>query len=49
MLEEELNAAKERTMQPLEERIKQFKGMLREKDVSLILCNKVVLNLYPVV
>lgn len=34
-IEAEVRAAKERALIPLEQRIKQFKEMLREKDVSI--------------
>lgn len=36
-IEAEVRAAKERALIPLEQRIKQFKDMLREKDVSFFL------------
>lgn len=35
-IEAEVRAAKERALIPLEQRIKQFKEMLREKDVSIL-------------
>lgn len=35
-MEAEVRAAKERALIPLEQRIKQFKDMLREKDVSFL-------------
>lgn len=39
-MDAEMKAAKERALVPLEQRIKQFKEMLREKDVSIYLYNK---------
>lgn len=35
VMDAEMKAAKERATVPLEQRVKQFKEMLREKDVSL--------------
>ena len=37
-VEAEVRAAKERALVPLETRVKQFKEMLREKDVSVLYC-----------
>jgi hypothetical protein len=37
-IEAEVRAARERAVVPLEVRVKQFREMLQEKDVSVVLC-----------
>lgn len=42
--EAEVRAAKERAVVPLEVRVKQFKDMLREKDVRIVYINYIFIH-----
>lgn len=47
VMDAEMKAAKERATVPLEQRVKQFKEMLREKDVRNFDFNLVLLSDFP--